>query len=110
MSNKYDDASWLKEVLLRMIKCDLHTVTLNTIKPDVSYTYGNKIGGIEISNLNYEPRAKRKFNIGHDSDEPCDVCGKVGDCQSDSWFCYTVCEEHSEMSPQEVSKIRRERR
>lgn len=85
-------------------------ISINTIRPDESYTFGNKAsGGIEISNLDYEPRTKRKFNIGYDSDEPCDVCGKVGDCQSDSWFCYTVCDEHSEMSPYEVSKIRQER-
>lgn len=90
-------------------KSNLENISVQTIRPDTSYTYGYQIGGIDMYDRGYEPRT-RKFNIGHDSDEPCDVCGKVGDCQSDSWFGYTVCEEHSEMSPYEVSKIREERR
>ena len=53
----------------------------------------------------------KKFeNFGHDTDEPCAVCGKKGGNKSESRFGYSICEEHFEMSPVEVSKINDEKK
>lgn len=42
------------------------------------------------------------FN-GYNSTEPCEICGKTGGNKSEPRFGYTVCEEHSHMSPVEIT-------
>jgi hypothetical protein len=39
------------------------------------------------------------------TDDPCVICGSVETIGSEPRFCYSVCEEHSKLSPVEISKM-----
>ncbi|WCK57091.1 hypothetical protein PP175_28290 (plasmid) [Aneurinibacillus sp. Ricciae_BoGa-3] len=45
-------------------------------------------------------------SFGYLTDEPCEVCGKVGDNRQEPRFLYTVCEKHQDVPPTEVARIR----
>lgn len=42
-------------------------------------------------------------HFGYDTDEPCEVCGKIGKNKSEPRFYYVVCEEHHTLTPVELS-------
>lgn len=44
--------------------------------------------------------------FGYETNEPCDVCGKIGSNRVEPRFFYTVCSEHYKMSPVEASKLK----
>lgn len=48
-------------------------------------------------------------NFGYETDEPCEVCGKIGKNKAEPRFYYVVCEEHSKLTPVEVSMERDKR-
>jgi hypothetical protein len=41
------------------------------------------------------------------TDKPCCICGSTHEIGSEPRFCYTVCEEHSKLSPVEISRMRK---
>lgn len=43
--------------------------------------------------------------FGYKTNEACDVCGKIGNNQSEPRFGYVVCEEHYKMTPVEISEL-----
>lgn len=45
-------------------------------------------------------------HFGYDSEKPCEICGKKEYTKSEPRFNYVVCEEHSTMSPVEISKYK----
>lgn len=42
-------------------------------------------------------------HFGYQSNTPCEICGKTEDTRMEPRFSYVVCEEHSKLSPIEVS-------
>lgn len=45
---------------------------------------------------------------GLPTDQPCDVCGKVDECEADTWFNYVVCQKHGHWNPQRVAQAKYE--
>jgi hypothetical protein len=46
----------------------------------------------------------RNNTFGYPSDEPCWVCGKHDNNQSEPRFLYTVCEEHQNVPPVDIRR------
>lgn len=42
------------------------------------------------------------------TDQPCDVCGEVKNNGFESWWCYTVCEDHKHVPPAYIHEMREE--
>ncbi len=45
----------------------------------------------------------KKNNFGYPSKKPCIVCGKFKNNQTEPRFGYTVCEDHQDVKPVDIS-------
>lgn len=44
------------------------------------------------------------FHGLYETNLPCEICGSTP-AGSQSWYCFTVCEEHAKLSPIEIGNL-----